>query len=92
MYNSKEKTYVIRVCRSAHNTINVFALNPCNELRIFFGALDVWSFNPHGRTGCEPYVVYETDRTLKSYFKSEAFKAMLTRFGIKLDQIKIELN
>lgn len=87
-----DKMYTVRVCKTPHNTINVFVLNICNELRVVFGALDVWGFNPSGRTGCEPYSVYEVDKSLKTYFKSDSFKAMLSRFGVKTEQIKIELN
>lgn len=54
--------------------------------------LDIWSYMPNGRTGCEPYVTYEVDKSLKGYFKSQAFKALLGRFRINQEQVKIELN
>lgn len=82
----------IRICKSPHGNIAIFAMNIPNELKMFFGMLDIWGYIPNGRTGCEPYVTYEVDKSLKGYFKSQAFTALLGRFRINQEQVKIELN
>ncbi len=83
----------VRVMKSVHNTIMVVvADNIPNELRLVLGALDVWAYNPNGRRDSQMgYSYYEVDKSLKNYFKDESFKAMLLRFNIKPNEIKISL-
>lgn len=82
---------LIKICKNPHGNITIFARNIPNELMMYFGMMDIWGYIPSGRTGCEPYRTWEVDKSLRSYFKSEAFKAMLSRFNVKAEQVTIEL-